>query len=107
MLTRSAVFEGRIHPGKEQAFFDIIENSLLPIWRRMPHARDVRLFRPVQKDDTAPQIVLVQQIDYPDLEAINEALGSPVREEAVAASEPLNELYDGRHYHYIFEKLTG
>ena len=50
MYTRSAVFEGIIHPGKEEAFFDIIENKLLPIWRRMPHVQAVRLFRPLEKD---------------------------------------------------------
>jgi hypothetical protein len=106
MYTRSAVFEGIIHPGKEEAFFDIIENKLLPIWRRMPHVQAVRLFRPLEKDDTAPGVVLVQQIDYPTREAIDEALGSPIRDEAVAASRPLTEFFEGRHYHYIYEKLT-
>lgn len=107
MLTRSAIFEGRIRPGQEKAFFDIIENKLLPIWRRMPHVKDVRLFRPLEKEDAAPQIVLVQQIDYPNREAIVEALSSPVRDEAVAASEALNQFFEGRHYHYIYDKLTG
>ena len=107
MLTRSAIFEGRIHPGREEEFFDIIENSLLPIWRRMPHVQDVRLFRTLDKDMDAPQIILGQQIDYPSRAAIDEALGSSVRDEAVAAFEPLTELFDGRHYHFIFDKLTG
>ena len=106
MYTRSAVFEGVIRPGKEKAFFELIENKLLPIWRRMPHVQAVRLFRPVEKDDTAPGVVLVQQIDYPTREAIDEALASPVRDEAVAASQPLAELFEGRHYHYIYQKLT-
>ena len=106
MYTRSAVFEGVIHPGKEEAFFDIINNKLLPIWRRMPHVQAVRLFRPLKKDDEAPRVVLVQQIDYPSLEAIDEALASPVREEAVVASLDLAAFFEGRHYHYIYEKLT-
>ncbi|MBL6927719.1 MAG: hypothetical protein ISR44_00985 [Rhodospirillales bacterium] len=106
MFTRSAIFEGVIHPGKEDAFFDIIENSLLPIWRRMPNVTDVRLFRPVAQDDGTPDIILVQQIDYPTRAAIDEALSSHIRDEAVAASEPLGDLYDGRHYHFVYEKLT-
>ncbi|PLW77062.1 hypothetical protein [Cohaesibacter celericrescens] len=106
MLTRSAIFQGTIHPGKEEAFFDLVENRLLPIWQRMPGAQAVRLFRPIAKDDAAPQVLFVQQIDYPDLTAIDIALASPVRDEAVAASDALYQLFDGHHYHYIFEKLT-
>ncbi len=105
MYTRSAIFEGTIRPGKEDAFFHIIENKLLPIWRRMPHVQAVRLFRPVEKDDAAPGIVLVQQIDYPTREAIDEALGSSIRDEAVAASQALDKVFEGRHYHYIYKKL--
>ena len=106
MYTRSAIFEGSIRPGKEAEFFDIIENSLLPIWRRMPHVQAVRLFRPEEKDAAAPEIVLVQQIDYPTREAIEEALSSSVREEAVVAAQALEEVFDGRLYHFIYKKLT-
>jgi len=106
MYTRSAIFEGTIKPGKEEEFFHIIENQLLPIWRRMPHVIEVRLFRPEEKEDAAPGVVLVQQIDYPSREAIDEALGSPIREEAVAASRPLADLFVGKHYHYIYKKLA-
>jgi len=106
MYTRSAIFEGTIRPGKEEQFFDIIENKLLPIWRRMPHVQAVRLFRPEEKDAAAPEVVLVQQIDYPTREAIDEALGSSIREEAVVASRDLEKVFDGRLYHFIYKKLT-
>ncbi len=105
MYTRSAIFEGIIKPGKEEEFFHIIEKQLLPIWRRMPHVIEVRLFRPEEKEDAAPGVVLVQQIDYPSREAIDEALASPIRDEAVAASEPLAKLFEGKHYHYIYKRL--
>lgn len=106
MYTRSAIFEGVIRPGKTDLFLDIIENRLLPIWRRMPHVQDVRLFWPEEKDNEAPEIVLVQQIDYPSRKAIEEALNSSVRDEAVQASRDLDDVFEGRHYHYIFRKLT-
>jgi hypothetical protein len=106
MYTRSAIFEGTIRHGQEERFFDIIENSLLPIWKRMPHVQAVRLFRPEEKDDNAPDIVLVQQIDYPTRESIDEALGSSVREEAVVAAQALEDLFDGQQYHFIYKKLT-
>jgi len=106
MFTRSAIFEGSILPGMDDKFFDIIENKLLPIWKRMPHVQEVRLFRPVAEDDGAPKIVLVQQIDYPSLEAIDEALSSSVRDEAVEASKAIKDVFVGRHYHYVYQKLA-
>ena len=107
MFTRSAIFEGAIRPGKEDAFYKVIEEDLLAIWRRMPNVLDVRLFRPVAQDPGTPSILMVQQIDYPSLEAIDEAMASPERDEAVVASEPLADLYDGRHYHFVYDKVTG
>ena len=106
MYTRSAIFEGSILPGREDEFFDILENRLVPIWRRMPHVMDVRLLRPVTRDDEAPEVLLVQQIDYPTREAIAEALSSPVRDEAVEAMKALYQTFSGRHYHYVYEVLV-
>ena len=45
MFTRCAIFEGSIHPGREDEFFRLVEEQLLPLWRRMPNARAVRLMR--------------------------------------------------------------
>lgn len=106
MYTRSAIFEGAIRSGKTDLFLDIIKNKLLPIWRRMPHVQDVRFFRPEEKDSEAPELVLIQQIDYSSREAIEEALALSVRDEAAAASHALENVFDGRYYHYICRKLT-
>ena len=105
MFTRSAIFEGLIRPAFEDQFFTEVERRLLPIWRRLPHATEVRLFRPVIRDADAPSIFLVQEIDYPSLEAIDEAMASPVREAARAAHERLMHMYEGRHYHLISRRL--
>lgn len=105
MFTRSAIFEGLIHSGFQDIFFKEIEQRLLPIWRQLPHAGEVRIFRPVRRDEDAPSIFLIQEIDYPSLEAIDEAMASPVREEARAAHETLLHMYNGRHYHLISRKL--
>ena len=75
MYTRSAVFEGRILPGKEEEFYTAVQERLLPAWRQMLHATDVRLYQPVGRDDFTPEVFLVQEIDYPSLDAIDEALG--------------------------------
>ena len=107
MYTRSAIFCGRILPGRQEEFYTAVEERLLPAWRQMLHAIDVRLYRPVRQDDGTAQIFLVQEIDYPSLEAIDEALSSSRREAAKAALESVQPLYEGRHYHYVYQKLTG
>ncbi|UVC15060.1 hypothetical protein [Mesorhizobium onobrychidis] len=76
----------------------------MPIWRQLPHAEEIRTFRPVRRDEHARSIFFVLEIDYPSLEAIDEAMASPVREEARAAHETLH-MYNGRHYHLISRKL--
>lgn len=106
MFTRSAVFEGTIRPGQEDAFFAIVENELLPIWKRMPNAQAVRVMRTVEPDAGAPSIVMVQEVDYPSREAIAEALASPVRSEGRAATDRLAEFFDGRFYHFVYERMA-
>ena len=105
MYTRSAIFEGRILPGKEEEFYAAARERLLPAWRQMLHATDVRLYRPVRRDDGTAEVFLVQEIDYPSLEAIDEALRSPRREAASEALSSVQHLYEGRHYHYVYRKL--
>ena len=96
MFTRCAVFEGHIHPGREEAFFAYVEKELVPIWRRMPHALAVRVLRPVEADADASPVVMVQEVDYPSREAIAQALASPVRAEGREAAGRLAQFFEGR-----------
>lgn len=105
MFTRSAIFTGRILEGRVEEFYTAVEERLLPAWRQMLHATDVRLYMPVRQDDGAPQVFLIQEIDYPSLEAIDEALRSSRREIAREALESVQHLYEGYHYHYVYRKI--
>ena len=107
MFTRCAIFEGSIHPGREDEFFRLVEEQLLPLWRRMPNARAVRLMRAVKPDHDAPPIVLVQEIDYPSLEAIDQALASPIRSQARARTDELMQMFDGRFYHVVYDRTAA
>lgn len=104
MFTRSAVFEGRIHPGREEEFFALVEAELVPIWKRMPQAQAVRVMRTLDTDADAPAIFMVQEVDYPTRAAVAEALASPVRAEGRAATDRLAQLYEGRFYHLVYER---
>ncbi|HVY82203.1 MAG TPA: hypothetical protein VG994_14530 [Steroidobacteraceae bacterium] len=101
MITRTAIFEGTLAPGCEERFFAEVERRLVPLWHRFPHASNVRLLRPVAADANAPAIAMIQQIDYPSLAALEEALASPVRDEARAITQELMQMFTGRLYHVV------
>lgn len=103
MITRTAVFEGTIKSGCEAAFKDAVIHRLGPAWKAFPHALDVRLFYMDQADEGAPSIVMMQQIDYPGHTELAEALASPARDAARAATLEVLEMFEGRFYHYVSE----
>lgn len=106
MHTRSAIFEGVIHKGREEEFFRMVEERLLPVWRRMPNAQAVRVMRTINVDPGSPPIAMVQEIDYPSLEAVQEALDSPVRLEGRTITDEMMEMFDGRFYHVVYERIA-
>ena len=105
MYTRYAIFEGTVHPGREDEFFQLVEEQLLPLWRQMPHAQAVRVVRGVETDPGTTPVAMILAVDYPSREAIAEALTSPVRARARAATEEIIELFAGRFYHVVGRRL--
>jgi hypothetical protein len=103
VITRTAIFEGRVKEGHEERFFAEIDARLAPLWRRFPHATNVRLLRTAASDPDAPPIAMIQQIDYPSLAALEEALASPIRAEARAVTLELVKMFEGRFYHLVSE----
>lgn len=106
METRSAIFTGRIHTGREDEFFAIVESELLPVWRRMPGALAVRVYRPRRADPGSPPIVLLQEIDYASPEAVREAEASPIRAEGAPVVARLMTMVDGALHHIVSERIT-
>jgi hypothetical protein len=101
MITRTAVFEGRIKPGFEERFFSEIQTRLAPLWREFPSASNVRLLRVTHADTDAPPVAMIQQIDYPSVAALEAALASPVRAQARAITLELMAMFEGRFYHVV------
>lgn len=101
MITRTAIFEGRIKPGCETLFLQGFSERLLPLWRQFPHASNIRLLPVVASDEDARPIALIQQIDYPSLAALEEAIASPARAQARAITLELMQMFEGRLYHVV------
>ena len=101
MITRTAIFEGRLKAGCEDRFFADVNSRLAPLWRQFPHASNIRLLRVSAADADAPGIVMIQQIDYPSVAALEEALASPIRAQARAVTLELMDMFEGRFYHVV------
>jgi antibiotic biosynthesis monooxygenase (ABM) superfamily enzyme len=103
MLVRQALFEGAIHSGRETAFDAYVEATMLPLWRRFPGVREVRVLRERERDAGMPEVAMVLSMTFDDAAALQAALDSPVRVESRAATQGLLAMFDGRVRHHVFE----
>lgn len=102
MITRYALFEGKVKDGQTEAFRKAVIERILPKWQQFPKATDVRVSFAEARDDGAPELPMILAINYPDLQAVDEAMASPVRSEACAATEAvLSEFFEGRIHHHV------
>lgn len=103
MLTRTAIYEGRVTPGREDEFFALVADRLEPIWRQFPHVRAVRVQRVLDADADAAPIAMIMEMDYSDRSSMEASLASPIRSAAHAATLEVMSLFEGRFYHLVAE----
>ena len=106
MITRTAIFEGRIKSGFEQRFKQEVHEHLAPIWRCFPPCSQRAAADRAGRRWPKPPIVMMQQIDHPSQAALAEPLASPVRAEARAMTLELMQMFDGRLYHVVSEAYS-
>jgi hypothetical protein len=106
MLTRTAIYEGKIKPGQVEIFFDRVRTELEPIWARFPHVTAVRVQRVQSSDKDARPIAMILEMDFPDMAAIEDCLASDIRPMAHAKTEEVMQLFDGRFYHFVSAART-
>jgi hypothetical protein len=104
MITRFAIFDGKIHEGQTEAFRAAVLEEVLPKWKAFPGALAVRVCFANERDEGAPEFPMILAISYPDRAAVDTALASPVRAESKAATESvLARYFEGRIHHHITE----
>jgi hypothetical protein len=106
MLTRTAIYEGKIKAGREAEFFERVKLELEPIWARFPHVTAVRVQLMQSADADARPIAMILEMDFPDMAAIEDCLASDIRPVAHAKTEEVMQLFDGRFYHFVAEART-
>jgi hypothetical protein len=105
VITRTAIFEGRIKAGCEARFMREFRERLVPLWQQFPHARNIRLLPVVGSDEDARPIALIQQINYPSRAALEEAIASPARAQARTITLELMQMFEARLYHVVSQSL--
>lgn len=102
MITRYALFEGRVKPGQIEAFRDAVRDRLVPLWRQFPGTLDVRVMFSDDRDEGAPEFPLILGITYPDKAAMEAALTSPFRAQSRAVTgEIVANYFDGKIHHHV------
>jgi hypothetical protein len=103
VIVRQALFEGVILPGREDEFRAYVAERLVPLWRRLPGIRDLRVLYETDRDEGVPGVVMVMFTAFDDAAALAEALASPVRWESRETTKGLLGMFDGRVRHHVFE----
>jgi len=111
MLTRFAIFAGRLKPGCEAEMRGFVDTVMAPLWAKFDCAEEVRVYFGVEQEANGPVVPLILAISYADRAAMQKGITSPARD---AAKERLPELYERffeeiRLNHYVMDRaiLTG
>lgn len=106
MITRYAIFSGKIKAGLEDDMRAFVAEKLVPHWRKFACAEEVRVLYGVEQDENGPTIPLILAITYADHKAMEKGVNSPARHEAKAL---LPELYQQFFdeidlWHYVMDR---
>jgi hypothetical protein len=106
MITRYAMFGGKVKDGKQAEMRAWVSQHLTPLWRKFACAQEVRVLYGIEQDENGPTIPLILAITYADHDAMEKGVSSPARYEA---KELLPELYERFYdevelWHYVMDR---
>jgi uncharacterized protein (TIGR02118 family) len=104
VIIRTAVLEGSV-PEADRAGFDArMRETVLPAIARYPGLRRATLRRSAEAEAGAPPVYMTFELWFDDLDAMNAALASPVRQEVRARIAEAMGPFQGRVYHLVLEE---
>jgi hypothetical protein len=107
MITRFALFEGSVKPGRTAAFRAAVRNRLVPLWTQFTGNTEVRVMFSEDRDEGAPEFPLILAISYPDRQTMDAALECPARYTSKdVTGEIVAEFFEGRIHHHVTELNT-
>ena len=105
MITRYAIFDGKVREGLETKMQGYVNEKLAPLWRQFACAKEVRVMFGVEQDKDGPNIPLILAISYADHDDMAKALDSPARYTSRDLLPAFYETYfeDVKLLHYVME----
>lgn len=99
MIVRTACLEGEVKPQDIDRFDAFIATEVVPVMRRFPGVKSVRVMRAQTIEDNGPALHMTFESVYDSVEAMNHAFSFPVRQELKARMLEIMPLFKGRLFH--------
>lgn len=106
MIVRCAYLEGRVEAANLARFDDFIAREIVPVMKRFPGVRSVRVMRALSVEDDGPLLHMTFESVYDSVEAMNHAFDFPVRQELKARMKEILPLFTGRLFHITQELIA-
>lgn len=102
MITRYALFEGKIKDGELEAFRAAFLNNAVPQLKQMPNIVSLNVSFSESQDDGAAEFPIIMAVTYRSLESMTIALESPERQKAKTITERiLSKYFEGHIHHHV------
>lgn len=106
MIVRCAYLEGRVESENIVRFDAFIAREIVPVMKRFPGVRSVRVMRALNVEDDGPSLHMTFESVYDSVEAMNQAFSLPVRQELKARMKEVLPLFTGRLFHITQELIA-
>jgi len=106
MIVRAAYLEGRVAPENMAHFDAFIAREVVPLMKRFPGVRSVRVLRAISVEEDGPQLHMTFESVYDSVEAMNHAFTFPIRQELKAKMVEILPLFTGRLFHITHELIA-
>lgn len=102
---RSAYWIGTVKPGHEQSFADLLNQTLIPMMRRLPGVRNARAMWPQLREDSPPEIACQVLVEF---DSHDDRARMKASAERAAMRPHVHELaakFDGHMSHVEFDTV--
>jgi hypothetical protein len=106
MIVRTACFEGTVKPEDIDRFDAFVVDEVVPLMKRFPGVRSVRVLRAVSIEDDGPLLHMTFESSYDSVEAMERAFVDPVRQALKARIAEIWPLFHGRLFHVTQKVLS-
>ena len=97
--TRCAYFEGDVAPENQERFNNFIDEEVVPIMRTFPGLRQLRIYRPVWREEGALNLYQQFELTFDSEEDIEQFLASEERQANKDKLDQILPLFDGQIKH--------